>query len=638
MESQGISVFIILQFAAAALHGYLVVRFYPDRREHPALNNFMWAMAFCSLFHLTEAMLELFHLLTWERAASVAFFLHLLVEYSLCPFMVSNLMAEYTRLPVKPNVFARFFQKICLQARPLSYVVLVLAFGSLAVRTANALNGGSFESISYQSLHADFFVITLGLLWLLMIISGLRPSSESYGYNRGPVLWVRALFVIFILTAVSADEIFELVGMQFAEERIVHFVTVPFALLFSWYRYRFVLVDVVLKQSVYLFAGLAAVVIGSSIIPSLGDNIQVMAIFALVMATIVIARSINYLLDAMWMPRESRRKEFQRQFPMELNRCVTPQQAITKTEQSLAQLFSAEVVVNRPFPGDGAEQITISEQPALKLELGYIKGIYPWFSTAMVIANSAAIYLHSHLKVLELRARQHQQELDNHELETLAARAERDAMRAQIRPHFLFNVLNTLHSFVQQQPKEAERIIELLADLMRGVIRSSAEDTYPLQQELELAKTYLTIESIRHGERLEFCFDVDEAFYDHPILPFSLQPLVENAVKYSLDAQLGKASIVVTTRHIGEQLVLVVSDNGPGPGASSNGEGLGFAMGNIRDRLNKLYGNRGSLVLEAGKQQGTRAILSTPWQGISPVPKGSDDHDSLEIDACPLVP
>jgi signal transduction histidine kinase len=631
MEPLGISVFIVLQLAAAALHGYLGFRFYPDRHQHPTLNNFMWAMLFCALFHLTEALLELFTLLTWENAASIAFFLHLLVEYSLCPFMVSNLMAEYTRLPDRPNVFARFFQKICLHARPLSYVVLVLAFGSLAIRTSSAINGGSFENVSFQSLHADFFVMSLGSLWLLMILSGLRPSSDSYGYNRGPVLWVRSLFVIFILAAVSADEIFELVGVKFTDERIVHFVTVPFALLFSWYRCRFVLVDLVLKQSIYLFTTVAAVIAGTAFIPQLSDSIQVMAIFGLVLVAILVARSINYLLDALWMPKESLRSQFQRQFPIELNHCTSAQQAIAKTEQSLGQLFAAEVVINRQFQGEAAEHISIPEQPALKLELGYIKGIYPWFSAAMAIANGAAIYLHSHLKVIELRAQQHQQELDNHELETLAARAERDAMRAQIRPHFLFNVLNTLHSFVHQQPKEAERIIELLADLMRGVIRNSAEDTYPLQQELELAKTYLTIETIRHGDRLEFSFDVDESFYQHPILPFSLQPLVENAVKYSLDAQLGKASIVVTVRHINQQLVLVVSDNGPGPGASSNGEGLGFALGNIRDRLNKLYGDRGSLVLEAGQQGGTQAILSMPWQD----PKGNDD--GMEVDACPLA-
>ena len=439
---------------------------------------------------------------------------------------------------------------------------------------------------------------------------------------------MRIVFVIFILLALSLDEFYIAIYQEAVNTSITHFVTVPFAISFSWYRYRWILVDVILKKAVSLFVILAAIWLGLDIVPALDPAARPSVVFLIAVCALFIARYLGYFLDSLWMPKPYRRDRFRRDFPLIIGQCVNRTQSIETTEQSLATLFAAKVAINRPVDGEKVEVIVIDEEPALRIELGYIKGYYPWFSEAKAIANEVALYLHNHLKVLELRAVQHQQELSNRELETLAARAERDVMRAQIRPHFLFNVLNTLHNFVQQEPKQAEKIIELLADLMRGVIRSSSEDTYPLYQEVDLAKTYLSIEKIRHGERLSFDFDVDEHLLSHPILPFSIQPLVENAVKYSLDAQPGRAEISVKVLRDNNQLLVTVADNGPGPMANHNGEGLGMALNNIRERLNKLYGKRGSLVLEAGPQAGTNAILSMPWLG--------DEHnDDERVIACP---
>lgn len=613
MEPLAVTTIIILQIAAASLHGYLVLCFYPDRHEHPALNNFMWAMILCALFHLTDATLDLFTLFGWHSAASVAYMAHLLVEYSLCPFMVSNLMAQYTKLPDKPNIIAQLLQTVSLNAKPLSYIVLVIAYGSLGLRVADASGMHNFNELTFYSFHADFLVITLGLIWLLMIASGLRPSEQSYGYKREPVLWIRIAFIVFILLALTIDEFYGADFGGYFNTASIHFVTVPFAISFAWYRYRWILVDVIIKRTISLFVILAAIWFGVEVVPVVDANARPMVIFLIAVCTIFIARYSGYFLDSLWMPRKYRRNQFRREFPLKIGQCINRTQSIETTEQSLAELFEAKVAINKQTDDKTVEVITIDEEPVLRIELGYIKGHYPWFSETLAIANEVALYLHNHLKVLELRAVQHQQELSNRELETLAARAERDAMRAQIRPHFLFNVLNTLHNFVQQQPKQAEKIIELLADLMRGVIRSSSEDTYPLYKEIDLAKTYLKIEKIRHGDRLSF--DFDERLLSHPILPFSIQPLVENAVKYSLDTQLGRAEINVTVLRKNSQLLAMVTDNGPGPMASHSGEGLGMALNNIRERLNKLYGDRGSLLLEAGKKTGTKAILSMPWLG-----------------------
>ena len=628
MDPLVITIVIILHAAAASLHGYLVFCFYPDRYQYPALNNFMWVMFLCALFHITDVAHSSFLLMGWSDAVSVAYIMHLFVGYSLSPFMISNLMAEYTRLPDKPNIIARLLQKISVNAKPLSYVVLAIAYSSLSIRIVNMLAGGDLNDLPVYAIHANSIIKVLGVIWLIMIASGLRSSEQSYGYNRKLVLWIRVGFVAFVLLMIFIDRIYMNKYDDIFDIQVMHFVTVPFAIVFSWYRYRWVLVDVILKKAVAIFVILSAIWFGMTMVPLLDAFVKPLAVFLIAISAVVIARCLGYFFDSLWLPKSDQRNQFRHKLPLLIGRCVDQEQSIDAAERALAELFDAEVGINRPI-ANAVETITIDEEPVLHIELGYIKGHYPWFSETIAIANEVALYLHNHLKVLELRAAQHLQELGNRELETLAARAERDAMRMQIRPHFLFNVLNAIHSFVQQKPKQAEKMIELLADLMRGVVRSPIEDTYPLYNEIDLVKTYLTIEKIRYGDRLSFTIDVDEDLLPQPILPFSIQPLVENAVKYSVDTRLGQADIKVTAYKSDGQLRVIVTDNGPGPTVAHPGDGLGMALNNIRERLDKLYGERGSLLLQPGQELGTHAILSMPWLDV---------EQNGELTVWPLAP
>ena len=250
----------------------------------------------------------------------------------------------------------------------------------------------------------------------------------------------------------------------------------------------------------------------------------------------------------------------------------------------------------------------------MRIELGAIKTLYPWFSEALQLVRDAAQSLRGHLQVLSLQGEQHRQIMRYRNLSELAARAELQAMRAQIRPHFLFNVLNTIHSFIRDDPERAEKTIELLAGLMRGVVQSSTMDRYPLRRELELAEKYLQIERIRFGDRLSYRVDVDPEWLEESVPPFSVQPLVENAVKFSVDAQLGEAKVSVEVVGGRGSVEIRVTDNGPGPESAGKAsrEGLGMALENIRERLGKLYGDRARLSLDAVPEGGTMAVLSIP--------------------------
>ena len=412
---------------------------------------------------------------------------------------------------------------------------------------------------------------------------------------------------------VAADQFSEFLFAQPIESNIVHFVTVPFALIFAWYRYRFELVDVITRQAISLLVIVVVISGGFRFLPTVDASLQPLLGYVLAIVGFTLVRVAGKALYGLWMPPAREQKLFRREFPLQLGQCESAAQAVSLAEQELGRLFQCEVWINRESDGEAARLIRIPETPEVVMELGYIRGIRPWFSAALTIANEAALHLQSTLHVLEWRAIQHRTELNNQALQTLAARAERDAMRAQIRPHFFFNVLNAMHTYVRDDPDQAQYVIELMADLMRGIAQTTDQDTYPLAREIELAHTYLKIERVRYGDRLQFELDVDEELREHPIPPFSIQPLVENAIKYSVDSQLQRARVSVSVKRRLDQLQIVVTDNGPGLDQTDKPDGLGLALENIRDRLDKLYAGRASLRLESAEFEGTLAILTLPW-------------------------
>ncbi len=146
------------------------------------------------------------------------------------------------------------------------------------------------------------------------------------------------------------------------------------------------------------------------------------------------------------------REFFSLTFPQELSRCVDEERSIAYCENALTELFHTEVGVNRSLD-DPIEVVEVRDAPTVKIELGAIKDLYPWFSEALLLVRDAAQSLHGHLQVLSLQREQHRQMLSNRELSELAAHAELQALRAQIRPHFLFNVLNTIRSFIRDNPE-----------------------------------------------------------------------------------------------------------------------------------------------------------------------------------------
>jgi len=145
-----------------------------------------------------------------------------------------------------------------------------------------------------------------------------------------------------------------------------------------------------------------------------------------------------------------------------------------------------------------------------------------------------------------------------------ALQARLRALQAQINPHFLFNALNTLAELTHSDPDATERLTTDLAWLLRYTLRSSADTLVTLGQELEAVERYLRIEQARLGERLIVEVDVPPELEACEVPGLSLQPLVENAVKYAASATSGRAVVSVDAERTGDRLQITVEDNGPG--------------------------------------------------------------------------
>ncbi len=176
----------------------------------------------------------------------------------------------------------------------------------------------------------------------------------------------------------------------------------------------------------------------------------------------------------------------------------------------------------------------------------------------------------------------------------LAVRAkqlELEALQARIRPHFLFNTLNTGAALVHARPDEAERVLLDLADLFRSALRGP--QLIPLAEELALTRRYLEIESLRLGERLQLHWDMPEALPDAQVPSLSIQPLAENAIRHGIERLPNGGRMDVRVRpHDGGVEILVANDLGEAAGGP---QGHAVGLASVRERLQAMTGGRGRL-------------------------------------------
>jgi two-component system LytT family sensor kinase len=169
-------------------------------------------------------------------------------------------------------------------------------------------------------------------------------------------------------------------------------------------------------------------------------------------------------------------------------------------------------------------------------------------------------------------------------------------LREQLRPHFLFNALNTISSLMQVDVERADRLLTLLADLLRASLQAETRHLSTLREELALIELYARIMQERFPGRVDLTWRVDEAALDAHVPTLVLQPLLENAFKHGVERSSAAVAMSVSAARRGGYLEVTVRNQGTIPEPVPDG---GIGLRNCRERLALLYGDDATLTLSA---------------------------------------
>lgn len=191
-------------------------------------------------------------------------------------------------------------------------------------------------------------------------------------------------------------------------------------------------------------------------------------------------------------------------------------------------------------------------------------------------------------------------------------KSELTAIKAQLNPHFLYNVFNTISASVPPEMEHTREMIALLADMFRYQLRASKEDTVLLSDEINFIEQYLSLERDRFGNRLRTSVVVEPGLEHMKIPPMILQPIVENAVKHGVSPKIEASEVNVRVSKQGLMLRFEVADTGVGVSQPELSEllGQGVGLSNTQLRLEKMFGT--SLHLEPNVPQGLKVWFDVP--------------------------
>ncbi len=205
-----------------------------------------------------------------------------------------------------------------------------------------------------------------------------------------------------------------------------------------------------------------------------------------------------------------------------------------------------------------------------------------------------------------------EQRLAQSRADARVSRARLAALRAQLRPHFLFNALNSISALVRHDDRErAVQLIARLGDLLRRVLAADRRVEIPLATELDLVADYLDIERARLGSRFEVRIETPSDIRSALVPALVLQPLVENAVIHGIAPVSQRARLSVRAARRERDLILEVENDGAPLAQDSTRRGVGLR--NVSARLAELYGDGGGLELIARDGGGCRAVVRLPW-------------------------
>ena len=247
---------------------------------------------------------------------------------------------------------------------------------------------------------------------------------------------------------------------------------------------------------------------------------------------------------------------------------------------SVSTMVGISTVSNYLFVEPAERQFTLTK---------LLYSIYNYFDYYILIYWLILMISHA----FDYYSRYQQGELRASQLQAQLARAELQALKMQLHPHFLFNTLHSISALQLKDIAAANRMIARLGDFLRLTLDNSGAQEVSLQKELDFLKCYLEIERIRFQDRLTVNMEVEPQTLDARVPNLILQPIVENAIKHGISPRAAPGRIDIRAKRENGLLRLQIEDNGRG--INSNGKGVhiikeGLGIANTRARLEQLYG------------------------------------------------
>jgi two-component system, LytTR family, sensor kinase len=217
--------------------------------------------------------------------------------------------------------------------------------------------------------------------------------------------------------------------------------------------------------------------------------------------------------------------------------------------------------------------------------------------------------------MLESRQRLAAREAEAARLQAQLSRAQLEALRRQLEPHFLFNALNAIAGLVREKrDDDAVSMIAGLSDLLRRVLDSSDSQEVSLGQEMEFLNKYLEIQKMRFADRLQLKVDVPKELFTARLPSLILQPLVENAIQHGIGKRVSGGHIRIAAARMNGSLVMKVYNDGPELPAGFDERRSGVGLSNARARLQSLYGEACDLEIRNRPEGGVETTLSLPYK------------------------